>query len=96
MKVAKDYDQLSALPQWVVVRTASQIVRERGRDGEWYEMGVNGSPEWEEPDFPVTVLWSYAQEIAPPPILPQSPHGTVLPYTISPIGGGLHSTGAPG
>ena len=71
MRTAETYEELKALPFWVVVRTKRGAVRERGPhsgDASWSQMGSEHAVGWEDEDFPVRVLWSYADEIAPPPL----------------------------
>jgi hypothetical protein len=79
---AKTEDELAALPQWVVVRTANGCVRERDQYGRWNEMGDDSAVIWKPVHFPVTVLWSYAQEIAPPPL--PTPLGGIQPMGPAP------------
>ena len=86
MNQAKNEEELAALPMWVVVRTASKQVRERGIGGQWYAMGVSWPGHkvtWEDEDFPVTVLWSYAQEVEPParPLPPYRDGGGIITTT---------------
>lgn len=100
MKQARSYDALKALPLWVVVRTATGKVRERGQRHTptlWSQMGSIDDPSWEDEDFPVQVLWSYAQEIYPPlggelaKLVPSSP-SSIYPYPQ----GGMVTTTTPG
>jgi hypothetical protein len=64
MKQAKSYEELWALPFWVTVRTAQGQIRERDQhSGSWSQMGSEGGVGWQDDDFPVTVLWSYADEV---------------------------------
>jgi hypothetical protein len=82
MKEAKSYEELKALPYWVIVRTARGRVRERGYRNTpslWSEMGMIEDPEWTDEDFPAQVLWSYVQEICPPVMLPPLGVGGTLP-----------------
>lgn len=64
MNQARNEDELAALSPWVVVRTASGQIRERLREGNcWMGIGCERPVDWTEEDFPVIVLWSYAQEV---------------------------------
>lgn len=84
MRQAKTEDELAALAQWVVVRTASGQIRERLREGNcWLGIGSERPVDWKGQDFPVQVLWSYADEVAPP-YPPSTPGGGTIPGIISP------------
>lgn len=85
MREVKNEDELAGLAQWVVIRTASQVVCERDRQGFWHAMGSEHAVTWSDEDFPAQVLWSYADEIAPPLDLSKY----TSPYTGILQGGGI-------
>lgn len=65
MKEALELDHLRALPLAVMVRTAKGEIRARDESG-WTRMGSGSPVSWDVDDFPVKVMWSYAEEVGDP------------------------------
>ena len=69
MREVAELDHLKALPLCAVVRTKDGKLRERIETGVWIQIGTDHAVEWNDEDFPATVIWDYAEEINDPSLV---------------------------